>query len=68
MWAILALTAALLTSFNPILYKRLLLNSGPVVVVWGVIGLALPLLADVARGVYECTRYNIPSAEKRRKR
>jgi drug/metabolite transporter (DMT)-like permease len=45
MWAILALTAALLTSFNPILYKRLLADSGPVAVVWGVIGLALPLLA-----------------------
>lgn len=44
MWAILALTAALLTSFNPILYKRLLADSSPVVVVWGVIGLALPLL------------------------
>ncbi|MGH2521217.1 MAG: EamA family transporter [Anaerolineales bacterium] len=52
MWAILALAAAFLTSFNPILYKRLLGPStgsgqaaGPVVVVWGVIGLALPLLA-----------------------
>jgi drug/metabolite transporter (DMT)-like permease len=45
MWAVLALAAALLTSFNPILYKRLLANSGPVVVVWGVIGLAVPLLA-----------------------
>lgn len=45
MWAILALSAALLTSFNPILYKRLLAGSGPVAVVWGVIGLALPLLA-----------------------
>jgi len=45
MWAVLALAAALLTSFNPILYKRLLANSGPVVVVWSVIGLAVPLLA-----------------------
>lgn len=45
MWIILALSAALLTSFNPILYKRLLSDSGPVVVVWSVIGLALPLLA-----------------------
>lgn len=45
MWAIFALAAALLTSFNPILYKRLLGQAGPVVVVWGVIGLALPLLA-----------------------
>jgi len=45
MWAILALTAALLTSFNPILYKRMLADAGPVAVVWGVIALALPLLA-----------------------
>ena len=45
MWAILALATALLTSFNPILYKRMLGDSGPVVVVWGAIGLALPLLA-----------------------
>ena len=48
MWAILALTAALLTSFNPILYKRMLADAGPVAVVWGVIGLALPLLALTA--------------------
>lgn len=32
------------------------------------IGLAESLLADVARGVYECTRYNIPTTEKRKKR
>jgi drug/metabolite transporter (DMT)-like permease len=45
MWAAFALTTALLTSFNPILYKRLVGEVGPLVVVWGVIGLALPLLA-----------------------
>jgi DNA-binding transcriptional ArsR family regulator len=32
------------------------------------IGLAESLLADVARGVYECTRYNLPSTQKRRRR
>jgi ArsR family transcriptional regulator, cadmium/lead-responsive transcriptional repressor len=32
------------------------------------LGLAEGLLADVARGVYECTRYNIPTTEIRRKR
>jgi ArsR family transcriptional regulator, cadmium/lead-responsive transcriptional repressor len=32
------------------------------------LGLAESLLADVARGVYECTRYNVSSTEKRRKR
>ena len=34
------------------------------------LGLAESLLADVTRGVYReaCTRYNLPSTEKRRKR
>jgi ArsR family transcriptional regulator, cadmium/lead-responsive transcriptional repressor len=30
--------------------------------------LAAELLADVARGVYECTRYNAPGAQGRRQR
>lgn len=32
------------------------------------IATAESLLADVARGVYECTRYNIPQTERRMKR
>lgn len=44
MWIVFALGAALLTSFNPILYKRMLKDADPLVVVWGVILLALPLL------------------------
>lgn len=44
MWAILALGAAVLTSFNPILYKRMLKDADTIVVVWGVTLLALPLL------------------------
>ncbi len=44
MWALLALGAAVLTSFNPILYKRMLRDAEPVVVVWGVTLLSLPLL------------------------
>jgi uncharacterized membrane protein len=44
MWAILALGAAVLTSFNPILYKRMLKDADSLVVVWGVTLLALPLL------------------------
>jgi drug/metabolite transporter (DMT)-like permease len=44
MWALLALGAAVLTSFNPILYKRMLKDVDATVVVWGVILLALPLL------------------------
>src|SRR5574337_1011888 len=44
MWAILALGAALLTSFNPILYKRILKDVDPLIVVWAVILLGLPVL------------------------
>lgn len=44
MWVLLALGAALLTSFNPILYKRMLKDADSLVVVWGVTLLALPLL------------------------
>jgi drug/metabolite transporter (DMT)-like permease len=45
MWAFLALGAALLTSFNPILYKRMLKDADATIVVWGVTLLSLPLLA-----------------------
>ena len=44
MWALLALGAAMLTSFNPILYKRMLKDADAIIVVWGVTLLALPLL------------------------
>ncbi len=44
MWALLAIGAAVLTSFNPILYKRMLKDADAIVVVWGVTLLALPLL------------------------
>lgn len=44
-WAFLALGAAVLTSFNPVLYKRILRDTDPTIVVWGVTLLALPLLA-----------------------
>lgn len=44
MWAFLALGAAVLTSFNPILYKRMLKDAHPTVVVWGVTLVSLPLL------------------------
>lgn len=43
-WAFLALGAAVLTSFNPILYKRMLRDTDPIGVVWGVMLLSLPLL------------------------
>ena len=44
MWALLALGAAALTSFNPILYKRMLKDVEPIIVVWGSTFLSLPLL------------------------
>lgn len=44
MWFYLALGAAALTSFNPILYKRMLKDADSLVIVWGVTLLALPLL------------------------
>ncbi|MEW6403403.1 MAG: EamA family transporter [Chloroflexota bacterium] len=44
MWIVFALGAALLASFNPILYKRMLKDADPLVAVWGVVLLALPLL------------------------
>lgn len=44
MWAVLALIAAVLSSFNPILYKRILQDADAIIVVWGVTLLSLPLL------------------------
>lgn len=51
MWALLALGAAMLTSFNPIVYKRMLRDVDPVIVVWGVTLLSLPLLGLFASAV-----------------
>lgn len=48
MWAILALGAALLTSFNPLLYKQMVKDAPVLVVVWSVILLSLPLLGFLA--------------------
>ncbi len=48
MWAWLALLTALLTSFNPILYKRILANADSTQAVWGVTLLSLPLLTATA--------------------
>lgn len=45
MWFILALGAAVLTAFNPILYKRMPNDADTIVVVWGVALLSLLLLA-----------------------
>lgn len=44
MWVVFALGAAVLSSFNPILYKRMLKDIGPLQLVWAVTLLGLPLL------------------------
>ncbi len=44
MWAFFALGAAVLSSFNPILYKKMLKDIGPLQVIWAVTLLGLPLL------------------------
>ncbi len=44
MWAAFALSAALLTSFNPILYKRMLKDADALLVVWSITLLSLPVL------------------------
>lgn len=48
LWAILALAAALLSSFNPIIYKRILRDSNVVVTTWAGQAFSIPLLALVA--------------------
>jgi uncharacterized membrane protein len=48
MWLLLALAAALLTSFLPIVNKRLLADTPVSVVAWAVNGLSLPLLGLAA--------------------
>ena len=48
MWAFFALGTALLTSFNPLLYKQMLKEVSALVVVWGVMLLSLPLLGFLA--------------------
>lgn len=48
MWAVFALGAALLASFNPILYKRMLKDATPLVLVWAVNLIGLPLLGAFA--------------------
>src|SRR5437764_739250 len=45
MWAILALSATLLTSFLPILNKQLLHDARPALVAWAINAASLPLLA-----------------------
>lgn len=48
MWSFFALGAALLTSFNPLLYKQMVKDAPALVVVWSVILLSLPLLGFLA--------------------
>lgn len=57
MWPLFALGAALLASFNPILYKRMLKDAGVVVVVWGVTWHAQPWLGHLSEEVLDLPGY-----------
>jgi drug/metabolite transporter (DMT)-like permease len=56
MWLTFALVAAFLTSFLPIVYKRLLADTPVAVVAWGINALSLPLLGLAAMTVVPVPR------------
>lgn len=51
MWVVCALGAAVLTSLNPILYKRMLKEAEAIVILWSVTLLALPVLGLFTLGL-----------------
>lgn len=55
MWAILALSATILTSVLPILNKRLLHDARPALVAWAINAASLPLLAAGTLFLTQCT-------------
>src|SRR5579863_6069469 len=55
MWAILALSATILTSILPILNKQLLCDARPALVVWAVNAVSLPFLAIGTLFLTQCT-------------
>jgi uncharacterized membrane protein len=55
MWALLALTATVLTSMLPILNKNLLRDTSPALVAWAINAAALPLLAIGTLFLTQCT-------------
>lgn len=62
MWAILALSATLLTSFLPILNKRLLRDARPALVAWAINAASLPLLAAGTLLLTQCTVKELPGS------
>src|SRR5215472_2347153 len=55
MWAVLALSATVLTSWLPILNKRLLRDARPALVAWAINAASLPILAVGTFLVTQCT-------------
>ena len=55
MWAVMALTATILTSLLPILNKLLLRDARPVLVAWAINAASLPLLAGGTLLLTQCT-------------
>ena len=55
MWAVLALSATVLTSILPILNKLLLRDARPALVAWAINAASLPLLAMGTLFFTECT-------------
>lgn len=62
MWAVLALSATVLTSILPILNKRLLLDARPALVAWAINAASLPLLAGGTVLLTQCTVQGWPGA------
>ena len=60
MWAILALTATVLTSILPILNKQLLRDARPALVAWAINAASLPLLAIGTLFLTQCTFASAP--------
>jgi len=55
MWAVLALSATVLTSILPILNKQLLLDARPALVAWAINAASLPILALGTFLFMQCT-------------
>lgn len=61
MWAVLALSATVLTSFLPILNKQLLRGARPALVAWAINAASLPLLAVGTFFLTQCTVEGLPA-------
>ncbi|GAC1342190.1 MAG: hypothetical protein NVSMB27_00730 [Ktedonobacteraceae bacterium] len=62
MWAVLALTATILTSILPILNKQMLRDARPALVAWAINAVSLPLLALGTLFLTQCTIEGLPGS------